>query len=812
MRNIFLLVGIIISFSLIYGLYPVVSIDRNSVNFILVEGDLTDVYVLCEISNRYWVVGSPRVIDEILLKGNYIFDYDPTRNYYLTDADLADFDKVFQPKIVGTYNNLNIIETESPIERSKSDVFIMLVPYPLERLKDNIQFPLLPEKVSKNDDIQELVDSAEKQKIDETIKELVDFKTRYDWTVNCHNAGEYLMNKLKSYGISSTAISYISVNLNDISSPKSNTLVIVGNVGLVLRSDDGGEFWNEVNIDSVSTLNAIYFVNQRFGWICGNNSTILFTSDGGLSWQKRDVSIDAGFEGIWGDIDGYVYVCGSPGVIARSSDFGVTWFKTETGTSSYLSDIAFSEGRSLGIAVGDISVNFEAKILKSVDGGITWHLVPAPDKTIKYYSVAFDNKGNPWIGGDNGNLFYSNDGASTWMKVDLPVDMSVRSIRTYGDRVIVSGDFSKLLISHDSGKSWNIVSLPYGFQYGCVQSDSKLWTSGSMGSIYKIDNNIVVWQGNNIDPTAPHSWENIIGTILGSYDRKTSILMTAHYDSISKDDPYTSAPGADDNASGVASVIETARVLASSNPKRTIKFILFSGEEVGLLGSARYSIFNVPRDEKCLGVINYDMVAYVNIKPEDIEIFYDDNSEDFATLFDLCGQVYYDELPINIRNDPNMVYSDHASFWRAGLSAILGIEDYPLSNPYYHSSEDTQDKLDTNFDLECTKVVIATLAEATFIGRDIPIDTKNLIVYPNPFKPSISDHRYIVFENIPIGCRVKIYSISGDFITSVNSGETARAIWDGNNDMGEPCVSGIYLYIVDLNGKILSYGKLAIIR
>jgi photosystem II stability/assembly factor-like uncharacterized protein len=810
-KSAFLLLTFLIIFiSLSYSLYPVISVNKDSLAAILMKGDISDVYILGEMDGKYWLFGSESVIKYISLKGEYLFDYDPTRNYYLTDVSMLDLDKEVHPVVVASYNNLNIIETESPVKRPGSEVFIMLIPYPAERLKSNLQIHLLPEKVSRSDEVQNLVNSAERGKIDETITDLVGFKTRYDWTVNCQNAGEYIKNKLESYGIPSSSISYISVDLNDLSSPKSNTLVAVGDFGLILRSDNSGELWQELDIGGLDQdLNDIYFINQNLGWICGNSSTVLFTNDGGVLWQKRDVPIESTrFEGVWGDADGYVYACGSPGVIVRSTDFGATWYSSNTGTTSYLWDIAFSTGRSLGIAVGS-----DATILKSVDQGISWHIIQAPDKNIRYYSVFIDSKGNPWIGGDNGSLFYSDDGASSWKKVNLPTDMAVRSIRIYDTKVIVSGDFSKLLISNDKGISWSEVSLPYGFQYACEQSDTDIWTSGSMGSIYKIENKAVVWQGNNINPLALHSWENIVGIKGGIDDPITSIMMTAHYDSTNRyGDPYTDAPGADDNGSGVASVIETARVLSQTSPKRTIKFVLFSGEELGLLGSARYAIFNMPKDEKCLGIINYDMVAYVDVAPEDLDVFYNDNSKDLAYLFDMCGQVYYSDLRLNLRDDPDMVYSDHASFWRAGFSSILGIEDYPVKYPYIHSSDDTQDKLDTNFDLECTKVAIATIAEGTFIGRTVPQNTSNLIVYPNPFKPSDPNHRYIVFENIPIGCKVDIYSISGDFVTSVDVGETARAIWDGNDSLERPCESGVYLYIVKSKNVVLSYGKLAIIR
>ena len=220
----------------------------------------------------------------------------------------------------------------------------------------------------------------------------------------------------------------------------------------------------------------------------------------------------------------------------------------------------------------------------------------------------------------------------------------------------------------------------------------------------------------------------------------------------------------------------------------------------------------MPPDEECLGVINYDMVAFVDVEPEDLDVFYNDNSEELAELLDMCGQVYYSDLPVSLNHDPDMIYSDHSSFWNVGIPAILGIDDYPVSNPHANRSTDTYDKLDTRLAHYCTKVAVATLAESAFVGRDIPATASELYVYPNPFKPSNPSHRYIVFENIPSGCVVDVYAITGDYITTIEVGDTARAIWDGRTDMGDDCSSGVYLYIVRSGENVLSKGKVAIIR
>lgn len=806
MRDYLLIASIVISTSFCYCMYPVVSVSEDVYGNILRLGEADDTYVLARVDGSYWILTSDDKIERLLVGCEQIFEYDPEMFYYLTDAQSDEIVGDARSQLVYKRGNINVIKTKILIDSAVSEIFTLLVPYPLSKwgysgVQDN-----LPKQMKKNDDIQELVNNVNKSEIENTIQDLVAFTTRYDWTVNCHQAGEYLYNKLISYGVMVDSISYIAVSINSMSTPATNKMFAVGDSGLVLHTEDGGHSWDEIEIEGVSSdLNEIFFVNSSLGWICGRNGTVLLTDNGGQNWLDRSSDVDAILEGIWGNSTGFVCACGSPGVIIRSGDFGNSWLTCETGTTSYLWDVAFSTDREMGIAVGS-----DATILKSVDGGATWSEIPAPAQ-VRYYTITFDYLDRPWIGGEDGTLFYSDDGASTWKEVEIPTDMAVRDIVTSSGRVFLTGDFSAILKSVDNGLSWEVIDLPYGFQSACGFVGDKVWTGGALGSIYLYTDDFVYWQGNNIDPTDHHSWENIIGIIEGELGRSPYIMMSAHYDSTSEI-PYEYAPGADDNASGVASVVECARVLAETTPKRTIKFLLLSGEELGLLGSARYAIFNMPPDEECLGVINYDMVAFVDVEPEDLDVFYNDNSEELAELLNMCGQVYYSDLPVSLNHDPDMIYSDHSSFWNVGIPAILGIDDYPVSNPNANRSTDTYDKLDTRLAHYCTKVAVATLAESAFVGRDIPNTTSELYVYPNPFKPSNPSHRYIVFENIPSGCVVDVYAITGDYITTIEVGDTARAIWDGRTDMGDDCSSGVYLYIVRSGENVLSKGKVAIIR
>ena len=78
-------------------------------------------------------------------------------------------------------------------------------------------------------------------------------------------------------------------------------------------------------------------------------------------------------------------------------------------------------------------------------------------------------------------------------------------------------------------------------------------------------------------------WENVVAVIPGKIDLEREVIMCAHYDSYAISS--SSAPGANDNATGVAAVVETARILRNYNFASTIKFICFSGEEQIMIGS-----------------------------------------------------------------------------------------------------------------------------------------------------------------------------------------------------------------------------------
>ncbi|MGZ5423432.1 MAG: M28 family peptidase [Candidatus Aminicenantales bacterium] len=202
---------------------------------------------------------------------------------------------------------------------------------------------------------------------------------------------------------------------------------------------------------------------------------------------------------------------------------------------------------------------------------------------------------------------------------------------------------------------------------------------------------------------------NVVAEKTGETYPNEVYIICSHYDSTSPS-RLTLAPGADDNASGTAAVLEAAGVLVPYSFDFTVRFISFSAEEWGLWGSRAYAAAARAAGDRILGVINLDMIAYADAMPEDLQIIVNQNSTWLADLFLAAGS-HYGVIGGTKTVDASFVYSDHAPFWDNGYPALLAIEDEPLTNPYYHRTTDTLDKLNLDFFTSATRTSIGLLAE-----------------------------------------------------------------------------------------------------
>jgi len=183
---------------------------------------------------------------------------------------------------------------------------------------------------------------------------------------------------------------------------------------------------------------------------------------------------------------------------------------------------------------------------------------------------------------------------------------------------------------------------------------------------------------------------NVIAEQPGQVTPEEIYIICGHLDSTagypwnSEDD----APGADDNGSGAAAVLEAARVLSQYEFDATLRYICFGAEEQGLCGSTYYADQAYAAGDDIQGVINVDMVLWDGLEGYTVWVPYDGQSSDLATGLETFAAEYVPDLNVATSYDPAFEWSDHSPFWDNGYPALLLIENDYDENPHYHSTTD----------------------------------------------------------------------------------------------------------------------------
>lgn len=207
---------------------------------------------------------------------------------------------------------------------------------------------------------------------------------------------------------------------------------------------------------------------------------------------------------------------------------------------------------------------------------------------------------------------------------------------------------------------------------------------------------------------------NVVATLPGTVDPTRVVYICGHMDATS-DTPTVCAPGADDNGSGTAAVVEAARILSQYLFEYTIKFVCFNGEEQGLVGSAAYAADMAAQGENIIGVYNCDMIAYrgTDPAPADLVIYTNAASQALATTLQTAIQDYVPGQIEAVIHVEALNGSDHASFWNHGYPAICSIEDEAWGSdfcPWYHTCNDRIERYPQDYPVSCARANLAALA------------------------------------------------------------------------------------------------------
>jgi len=303
------------------------------------------------------------------------------------------------------------------------------------------------------------------------------------------------------------------------------------------------------------------------------------------------------------------------------------------------------------------------------------------------------------------------------------------------------------------------------------------------------------------------TWQyNVVSTFQG-YARPDEIyILGGHHDAIVTlpANAFLFAPGADDNASGVAAALETARVMKQYGyaPEATIKFITFAAEELGLHGSWHYANNAAAQGMDIKLMINNDMISN-STKPEDqwlVKIFKYQGSEWVANL---AASIIQNHTMLDYlhfyHNSPN---TDSWPFYANGYSAVFFHEDE--FSPYYHSYNDLVVNTNKYYAAEVTKVSLGMLIHENGPGVNTGIAEKEQGQfarlnpnYPNPFSGQTTLSYAL---NRPGWLTIRVFDHSGRVVSIIHDGwheaGSHRAVFDAQ---GLP--RGIYYCQLQTNNQ-----------
>jgi hypothetical protein len=226
-------------------------------------------------------------------------------------------------------------------------------------------------------------------------------------------------------------------------------------------------------------------------------------------------------------------------------------------------------------------------------------------------------------------------------------------------------------------------------------------------------------------------FNNLIIEIKGTTRPEEVLLFSAHIDAV------PNAPGADDDGTGVAALLEAARVLKDRPMQRTVRLAFFNLEEAGLVGSRAYCERLKPRleegKEKIVGMVSIDMIGFYSDKPDSqkspipaMGAFKPPTVADFVGMATILKHRHFsqalnkqmklaepkvktvvvDFLPIA---PPDLLRSDHAPFLTLGVPALIIADTANFRNPHYHQPTDTIETLDTERFTIAAKALVGAL-------------------------------------------------------------------------------------------------------
>ncbi len=243
-------------------------------------------------------------------------------------------------------------------------------------------------------------------------------------------------------------------------------LVVVGDRGHILYSDDQGKTWVQAKVPSRQLLTAVAFVDDKHGWAVGHDAQILASSDGGVSWVKQfeDLKREAPLLDVWFKDASHGFAVGAYGSLMATTDGGKVWEdvsdRLDNEDQYHLNGIAQVADSGLFI-VGEAGAMF-----RSADDGQTWEKLEGPYQGSLFGAIGTGQPGTLLVYGLRGNLFRSTDFGDSWTPIELkaargPLEFGLSNATRLEDgSLVLVGNGGSVMRSTDDGQTFEVYNRP----------------------------------------------------------------------------------------------------------------------------------------------------------------------------------------------------------------------------------------------------------------------------------------------------------------------------------------------------------------
>jgi photosystem II stability/assembly factor-like uncharacterized protein len=239
-------------------------------------------------------------------------------------------------------------------------------------------------------------------------------------------------------------------------------LVVVGDRGHILFSDDQGNTWTQARVPTRQLLTAVFFLDDKRGWAVGHDAQILASSDGGATWSKQfeDLSREAPLLDITFLDAQHGFAVGAYGALLETRDGGQHWQdiaeRLDNPDQLHLNGI--TRVRDAGLFI----VGEQGGMYRSSDDGQTWAKVQGPYEGSLFGVVATTQAKTLLAYGLRGNLFRSADFGDSWQAITLKADRGELEFGLAGATLVEDGSLvlvgngGSVLRSTDDGQTFSV--------------------------------------------------------------------------------------------------------------------------------------------------------------------------------------------------------------------------------------------------------------------------------------------------------------------------------------------------------------------